>query len=227
MADAWQRFYVNVQEATALYQTFLQLRRQCAQVASATRDPQFLALERQIAAIQTQFSNELDAMAAKTALYADKAIVADLRGKLVRDPTGNRPGIEGSIWSTPVSTGPFSFGMVEVALIANLDATVGDVSGVPYWALQEFGSSAMLGRVIHGVFVGGAGVSFPSQSEFRLHPAFVAGPGGWGTINQPIPAKHFLRDGTAEAWTYWQGLKQAAVQRAASRLRALKFPLIP
>lgn len=224
MQESWKRFEPNVVEFEATYRWLLQARREAAQLATTTRDPAWIVFGREIQAVQERFDADLLALSIKTAEVADKAIVSTLRSREFRPPTGERPGIKDVIESAPTVQGAFSMSEVEIAHIAKLDTAVGP-GGAAYWQTQEFGSSHNVGRVIFGSFVGGpAGDSVPSQLMFRRHPVFQPGPGGFGTINRPILAKHFLRDGTAIAETFWlAGLKEC-VLRLVAGLKAISIP---
>jgi hypothetical protein len=223
MQDSWERFYVNPAELTKLYQELLTAQRAAAQAATTSRDPQFIAVARAIKLIQDEYAAELNMAASKTAIAADKAIVIALKAKMVRPPTGMRPGLADVIWSTPVQAGPFSFGEVEIAWLSKLEQAVG-TSGEPYWRTQEYGYAGNIGRQIFGTFMGAGGSSLPSQLEFRQHPIFMPGQGGPGTIDRPIPGKHFLKEGTAVAADLWLSLVRAATQRVVVKLRSISIP---
>ena len=225
MADSWERFIVNITELRDLYDEILTVREQCAVLARTTRNTAWLTVGREVEQIQTNFARALDDIAKVTAVNAKKMIVAVLHQKTVRPPSGLQPRLQDLIWCTPVSTGPFSFGQVEIAWISKLDQAINPNGGrEPYWRSQEFGSSHNVGRGIFGMFDGPGGSSVPSPLEFRQHPIFLPGPGGPGTIKRPIPAKHFLRDGTDAAKAQWLAMVRVATQVAVSQIRALKLP---
>lgn len=226
--DSYKRFVINVAELRALYDEILTVRETCAVLARETRNMQWIALGTKVTKIQTDFAQNLDQIAKLVAVNSQKMIVASLRSKLVRPPTGIHPGLEDVIWCTPVSTGPFSFGQVELAWVSKLDEAVNPEGGVlPYWRAQEFGYSGNLGRRLFGTFSGGAADAMPTALQFRQHAVFTFGDGpnaGLGTITRPIPAKHFLRDGTDEAETQWLAMTRTAVQAAVLAIRDLALP---
>ncbi len=229
MPDCWQRFYVSVPETEALYNLMLDIRETASRVALRTKNPAWLAVADQAQVIQTRFAANLDRIAVAIAAEADTLIKAKLKAATLRPPTGNRPGLQDGIHSAHVSTGRVSFGVVEVGLIDELQKVVGDVSGVPFWKTQEFGSQHNIGRRIVGFFVGAGGQSVPNPIEgsARVHPAFQSDPaGGLGTIRRPIPAKHFMRDGTREAEVHWRALVQVAVQQASNELARITIPAV-
>lgn len=87
-------------------------------------------------------------------------------------------------------------GGVGIGSIAELDTVVG-TDGRPFWRTQEYGSDHNVGRIVYGLFQPGGAA--PSATEFRKHPVFEPGSGGAMVIRRPIPARHFMRDGTGEA----------------------------
>lgn len=87
-------------------------------------------------------------------------------------------------------------GAVGVGDIGELDTVVGS-DGRPFWRTQEYGSDHNVGRVVFGLFQPGGAPA--SGDQFRVHPVFVAGGGRPMVIRRPIPARHFLRAGTAAA----------------------------
>lgn len=95
-----------------------------------------------------------------------------------------------------VKSEALGLGGVGIGSIAEMDSVVG-TDGRPFWRTQEYGSDHNVGRVVYGLFQPG-GVP-ASQGEFRKHPVFEPGSGGAMIIRRPIPARHFMRDGAAEA----------------------------
>jgi len=80
---------------------------------------------------------------------------------------------------------------------------------VPWWITNEIGSDTQVGRQIFGLFFegGGGGGYVPDQDMRQMHPLFSPAParagGGPGTIEEPIPAKGFIRSGAAEIKKEW------------------------
>lgn len=228
MADAYERFFVNPDEYRELYSLMIEMREQCAEIAQRSGNPDWLNVGREIADIMSSFSAELDAIAKQAAVTFDMEAEDLLRSKIVRPPTGNRPGLTDVIESVAVPMGGVSAARVELGLVAKLNTAINDgaSSAKPYWKAQEFGSSKMVGRGIQGMFFGGAGEAVPNALLFRMHPLFFPGAGGKGVINRAIPAKHFLRDAAALTLVQWRGELRTAVARAAQQLNSLTLPAV-
>jgi hypothetical protein len=114
-------------------------------------------------------------------------------------------------------------GAVGIGSIEELDTVVG-TDGRPFWRTQEYGSDHNVGRIVFGLFQ--PGDSQPDQGEFRVHPVFVPGEGGAMIIRRPIPARHFLRAGTAAASLLRERQFGEAEAVAISQMRAVRSSLI-
>lgn len=87
---------------------------------------------------------------------------------------------------------------------------------VSWWWTNEEGYSGHIGRTIQGLFEPGG--SAPSGALFRVHPLFApAGRGPKGVIKNPIPARHFVRDGARAAEAKWHGEVRAAKRKFLAR----------
>lgn len=152
---------------------------------------QAIAIEAIISATERNVS-EAGIQAVKA---SEEAAIATLRRTRLRPEAGDigapRKRLEEGIQSEILG-----LGAVGIGNIAELDTVVG-TDGKPFWRAQEYGSDHNVGRVVFGLFQPGDAPA--NQSEFRVHPVFVAGSGGPMVIRRPIPARHFLRAGTGAA----------------------------
>lgn len=155
-----------------------------------------------------------------TARFSEKMI----REKI--DVTRVRPEISAFGFIVPkkhladgVKSDVIALGAIGIGSIAELDTVVG-TDGRPFWRTQEYGSDHNVGRVVFGLFQPGG--SLPSQDQFRQHPVFEVGEGGPMVIRRPIPARHFLRDGTAAATIFREREFKAVEQGAVGQIRAIK-----
>lgn len=110
-------------------------------------------------------------------------------------------------------------GAVGIGSIPELDTVVGS-DGKPFWRAQEWGSHHLVGRTIPGLFQPGNAPA--SQEQFRVHPIFEVGDGGAMTIRRPIPARHFMRDGSAEATLLRDRLFGETQTVAIAEIRAIR-----
>lgn len=151
----------------------------------------------------SDFRNELRSIAVATAANADSAITSHIKSTQVRPDTSKNRHLHDNVKSRPVPTSP-ELGIVGIADIGVLDRTRQRGGGKlqqPYWAAQEFGTDAHVGRVVYGFFEPGG--ARPSQTQFRQHPEFVAQRGGGRlTIQRPIEERGFLRQGVEDAGIY-------------------------
>ena len=161
--------------------------------AIARQLPKGLDQSAVIEAIIGQVERGATEAAVATAKVSEEQIIERIHQTRVRPISGteDRKRLEDGIRSEVLT-----LGAVGVASIEALDSVVG-TDGKPFWRAQEYGSSHNVGRVVIGLFQ--PGNSLPDQQLFRQHGAFVPGPGGAMHIQRPIPARHFLRDGTAAA----------------------------
>lgn len=158
-----------------------------------------------------------------TAQFADKAIEAHI------DATRVRPKISSFGFNVPkrtlaegVKSEVIGIGAIGIASIGELDTVVG-TDGKPFWRTQEYGSDHNVGRVIYGLFQPGG--AMPSEGQFRQHPVFEPTAGGRMEIRRPIPARHFLRDGAAEATLFRNREFTAIEQGSVAQIRAIKVGL--
>lgn len=148
----------------------------------------------------TQFEERLAALAIRTANVADASIRRHIDQTQVRPDTTKQRHMRDNIHSRHVPLpGVAEAGIVGIADMSELNKTTR--GGGAYWAAQEFGTDAHVGRTIRGYFMPGR--SRPSQADFRTHPEFqAAGRGPQMTIANPIEERGFLRDGVEDAWNY-------------------------
>jgi len=82
-------------------------------------------------------------------------------------------------------------------------------NNVPWWITNEIGSDVQVGRRIFGLFfeAGGGGGYVPDAEMRQEHPIFAPAPagagGGPGTIEEPIPAKGFIRSAAGDIKREW------------------------
>ena len=118
-------------------------------------------------------------------------------------------------------------GEVGIADVDELDKVVNPLtpSAGPYWETQEYGYSGHVGRKIHGLFFGpglsgGGEVPNPSyKGGGGPHPIFVAGPGGGGTIDEPIQPRRFIQKGAKAGEADWLAGLKVVEARAIAALR--------
>lgn len=160
----------------------------------------------------------------ETAKVADRSIVAQINKTRLRPAAGAlspRP----KTLEEGVKSEPLGMGGVGIASISELDSVVG-TDGQPFWRAQEYGSDHNVGRVIVGVFQPGDAPADPSES--RRHPIFEVGAGGGVmVIRRPIPAKHFLRDGSAAAILFREREFRDTEIGAVAEIRTIRESLIP
>lgn len=135
---------------------------------------------------------------------------------------------------------------VEGAVGINAEPPLYD--NVSWWWTQEEGYSGHVGREVKGYFfdAGYSNPAAPDPSRFREHPLFMAGSksaglyadlgfsGGGGprggkgrkmTIQNPIPPRHFVRDGVQRAEAEWHRQHATARRRFDRELaRIFKAP---
>lgn len=107
--------------------------------------------------------------------------------------------------------------------IANLDLLD---ANVPWWVTNEVGSSALVGHRIFGTFYGqndaGPPEPGPGGRQNREHPLFQPGRtgplAGRGTIENPIPARHFIERSVKLIDERWRREFEAIRARYEARL---------
>lgn len=172
-----------------------------------------------------QLGRELEGLAQRSAADAETEIRRQLQKTRKRPDTGLRPHLRDAIVARPEGPGGFRVptGEVGIADVDELDKVVNPLTpdAGPYWRTQELGSTAHLDRQIHGLFFGpGAtgGGEEPDPGQFRVHPVFIAGAGGLGTIQRPIVARHFIAKGARIAGRRWLAQLKVIQARALSNL---------
>lgn len=113
----------------------------------------------------------------------------------------------------------FPLGSVGIANESELDAEV------PWWATNEQGSSALVGRVLYGVFQPGG--EAPDSGQFRQHPIFEPGPAKGspsGRIRNPIPARRFVEHAIPEIEALWLAEFRALKAAYAAEITAARVP---
>lgn len=146
---------------------------------------------------------ELKAIAVKIARVAEQRILHAEATSRVRPDTGGAGGIRLSTnlgISHPLPE-------VEGSVGINYEPDL-----VDWWWTNEEGYDGHIGREIQGLFYPGA--VGPHATEFRVHPLFTPSKGGpKGVIRNPIPARHFVEHGAAEAEAQWHLEVRAAKAR--------------
>ena len=152
---------------------------------------------------------ELEEIARKTAVLAEQSIKDAELSSRVRPSTGSS-GLNTYVGeSHPLPT-------VEGSVGINYEPTL--YAHVSWWWTNEEGYSGNLGMKFIGAF-GDAGFSSPAKpdpSRFREHPLLRVGKGpgtGKGTIQNPIPAREFVKDGAVIAEAAWHAQIRAAKAR--------------
>lgn len=211
--DAWEFF--GWDQAAETMATLAALRREA--IALGRQDIQ-LAISR----IGVELQNKLDALSRTTAKAADEAIVRHLRQHARRPLTTRTPHLADQVKSIQFGEG---LGYVKVALIDELDKAVNPDGSGRYWNAIEYGSvevgNIMEGRRLYGSFSGGGSDDERPREMYRRdvlgdtmapHAEFIMGGGSdpeKGIIHNEIEGRHFLRDGTDEAWTgYTKGVRE-------------------
>jgi hypothetical protein len=144
---------------------------------------------------------DLEYVAATVAGGGTVTLIESERKTQVRPPTlgAGGPQLEDFLQCDPLEALPGSVG------VANEDVLD---AGVPWWPTNEEGSSARVGGTVFGSFFGAGGGSgaAPDPGQFREHPIFKAGEGfspGLMTIENPIPARRFIRDAIPDIDAQW------------------------
>jgi hypothetical protein len=174
---------------------------------------------------------EYEALSVQGAAKSEEIIRRRIRQTAVRPARSGR--LEKGIKSMPLQTSLPS-GSIGIADIDHLDATVINPRYRrfgPYWRAQEYGLPGLTpadygggGRkVAPGYFM--PGYSAPAGGQFRVHPYFqqMGYAKGMPALMRlaPVPARHFLRDGTAE-FIEWRRREIARINRhAISKLVAI------
>lgn len=216
MADYYQRFVIP--DVPEVYALFVQSIRD-ARSRGLIRTAEYLTL------LFGEYREAMIALSVRTSEIADAEIKAHIRSSAKRAVQTEPGGLIDQIQSEPIRA---DAGMVGVA---RLDGTPG-LDNLAYWRAQEYGLDAgFVGRVIHGYFYDFGG-SNPTEPEHgRGDQPFFApdSGGGFGTIKNPIEARHFLSKGTDAALVYWRREQQrinvnfsARIDRALVGLRAVR-----
>lgn len=163
-----------------------------------------------------RFNQQLDAVAASTAIDATQAIKDRLEATKRRpDNALQKHHLRDMIVCRPLRAGKLATGAVGIAELRQLERATNpfDPSGFAYWVVQEEGTTANVGRELRGLFYD-AGITGPRRptpgytGTPDAQPIFISGSkggtrtgavGGKGVIRQPIRARHFIRDGAAAA----------------------------
>lgn len=173
-----------------------------------------------------QFNRDMEALAQRTSVDATRQIQQRLKRTAKRPDNRLRPHIKDHIVCRPANRTGFRIptGEVGIADVDELDKVVNPLSPQfgPYWRTQEEGFAGHVGRTIHGAFFGPGltGGGERPRSAFKggggPHPIFVPGPGGAGTIDEPIQARHFIADGKNDVARTWlaqlQGIERRAIR---------------
>jgi hypothetical protein len=191
-----------------------------------------------VAAIMVDIESKLSEIATKTAAMADEAALARLASTRRRPQTDRSRHLEDSIKSEP-----WLLGSVKIALIDELNQAINPEDGRPYWRTQEYGSAPdaavgwegneMAGRILYGRFDDdrpradfrrsnlGAALA-PSAGFTWGHPGSNA---GYGTIEEELPPRHFLREGSEVAWGFYRAeVARLSVEMAGRVVRLMTSP---
>lgn len=168
--------------------------------------------------------DDVNVIAVQTAGFADGAIVARIlstHNRVARPATGNM--------ETHIRSEPGPLGLVRVALLDELNRIVNPSGYGPFWRAQEEGTGgkvpSQVGRRIFGTFESSGTPPDPGQrgAGAGRDLAFIPGGSdpGLGTISTELPARHFLRDGSAEAAAQYVKRMEAAQAKWSKRIEEL------
>lgn len=167
-----------------------------------------------IRAARTKFERDLRSLAVRYSKIANQDIKQVLNSDPVsvsRGTSGGRRrggrGIRSFIKSRPLAGIPGGVGVGDIDELQKAVDPDYPQDG-SYWKVQEAGFSGHVGREVYGHFYnsprGGQGYA-PSKDRVRTDAFFrPEKPGRKLKIKNPIPAKWYLRDGSAEAGRKWQ-----------------------
>lgn len=166
---------------------------------------------------------DYEKLGARASAKADAFVRSRLRNTQVRPDASGR--LRSAIRSRPLPVGAGglggllpagAIGIVDLDELDRLVVDPDDRQKRPYWRAQEYGTSAHVGRIVPGYFQPGS--ADPSAAEFRVHPYFKPVFYTRGTpamlIQRPLRARHFLRDGTADA-VVWHRQRSVAINAHA------------
>lgn len=161
-----------------------------------------------------EYRQSLINLAVRTAEIADDEIKAQIKATAKRSVQTQPGGLIDQIVSEPIRA---DAGMVGVGRI---DGSPG-LDNLEYWRAQEYGlDEGFVGRTIHGFFYDQGGTN-PTEPEHGRgdQPLFAPdAAGGFGTIQNPIEARHFLAHGTDAALAYWKREQQRINANISRRL---------
>lgn len=216
--DAWLTLSLPVSAVIGIQRNLLEARADFLAAGDvATADS--------IAIIYDRYVTDLKNVARKTAALMDREArkrfdATQRRPDSARGSVKLRDAIKSDAWDpiAEVATGWVSLGMIE-----ELDKAVNpySTSRDPYWRVQEYGFQFR--HTPRGFFFGPGyiGKSRPMQPPpSPLHPLFVPTKKGGKFMRPPrVRARHFLREGTKAAVTYWRAETDALVAKTAAELR--------
>lgn len=167
---------------------------------------------------------DVNLVAAEMTGLADGEIVKrilETHNRVSRPATGD---MEAHIRS---EAGPL--GLVRVALIDELEKIVNPNGYGPFWRAQEYGTGgdvpSQVGRRFLGTFEPSGEPPDAAQRGLGQGHDIAFLPGGskpgLGRISVELPARHFLRDGTAEAAVQYQRKMQEVQAKWAKEIEAL------
>jgi hypothetical protein len=218
VADAWTTLY-----SSDMLQA-LQLLSRLRNEARTVRPDVAIGLTRAF----VELERDLSLLSERVAAVADERIRARIRSTQRRPPTDHPVHLLDVIKSEPLPLGGVAVGVLD-----ELNKLENPESGGVYWRTQEEGSVAvgnkMTGRILYGRFVGPGGYSAtPSRIEGHFRPGseFLFGDlsgdaPGFGTIQHEIQPRHFLRDGSLEAFAEYRREITALSRRYSERLAGL------
>jgi len=199
---------------------------QAAAIANRTPGMQTIAVK--LDATVARMLREMDQLAARSAVEADRRIVAVLDAGRVRGrkPSGFSGDLGSHIVSRPLPT-TLPIGSFGIADIDELDRTVNPATPGygTYWRSVEYGFNRGLAspKPIPGYFQ--PGVARPDPAQFRHHPYFEQMPYSRGMPAlvpiRPQPAVRFLEKGTASVVPWHIAERTRIHNTAISALKAL------
>lgn len=125
------------------------------------------------------------------------------------------PRLEDFLECDPITVIPGSLGIANETLLDQ---------NVPWWVTNEVGNSKRVGQLLYGAFFDVADAAPPEAAQRGVHALFEPGPSessGTGIIENPIPARYFVRSAVAEIQAEWHAGFDALVRVYIAEVRTI------
>lgn len=202
--------------------------------AARKGQPQLLALETRLQQAYAIFNRNLDRAATIGAQAAARGMKGVLKQTQLRPDTDRKPHLRELLHSKPAvipGLRGFATGSVAIGDIDQLEKAIDPdfPQHGSYWRAQNYGTTAHVGREIHGFFHGpGGSMSRPLAAlagggTMQHDPMFspsskISGPrgggGGRGMIRVPLKPRHFIERGRDAGYGEWLAAMALAEQDA-------------